>query len=112
MNTHDLPPAAKLAALIEAGRAANPDLKQNKGELLRRGRACAMGFAALAAGAAREELDWDLVGPDSDVTAKRLLGDLYELGRHSVIPMNDDDNKSIEEIIQSLREGELAKVSA
>ena len=48
MNTHDLPPAAKLAALIEAGRAANPDIPQGLGNFYHQGRACALGYAALA----------------------------------------------------------------
>src|SRR5688572_28946699 len=58
MNTNDLPPAAKLAALIEAGRAANPDLKQNHdtGIALEEGGTCALGFACLASGISREVL--------------------------------------------------------
>jgi hypothetical protein len=117
MNTNDLPPAAKLAALIEAGRAANPDLAHGRGHFYSssEGSACALGFAALGAGVARIKIDFDGAGESAD-TVEGALGLPIRLfssdaltGR--VARMNDE-GETIDEILFSLREGELAKVSA
>lgn len=113
MNTNDLPPAARLAVLIEAGRAANPGIAHGKNEFYDDGKACALGFAALATGVQREQLArasigrWRIVElaigiqvePMTQTLAARVMG------------MNDS-GASLESICQSLREGELAKVSA
>lgn len=108
MNTNDLPPAAKLAALIEAGRAANPDLKQGRGELLRpeRHEACALGFACLALGASRASIlnfDFGFVDLEERYGFKGLVDFVYKI---------NDGGASLDEICASLREGELAKVAA
>jgi hypothetical protein len=110
VNTNDLPPAAKLAALIEAGRAANRDLYRSTecGPFLDGCEACAMGFAALGAGVTREELR----------SLKRNTIDLAERLGFSVslcsrtAYFNDYSAESLDQVIHSLREGELAKVTA
>lgn len=105
MNTNDLPPAAKLAALIEAGCAANPDLAHGRSVLLNERTACAIGFACLGNGYPREIVSEHIFGfgflPEE---CARLAAD--------VMRMNDVDHASLEEICTSLREGELAKVRA
>lgn len=125
MNTNDLPPAARLACLIEAGRAANPDLKHGQGSPYESvtGAACALGFAALAAGLTRPEIDCSYrLGSKQVHAAYARIGSV--LGIHAegelpqvlarwvwdrVIRPNDNDY-SIEEICHSLREGvELAR---
>ena len=116
MDQSNLPPAAKLAALIEAGRAANPDLKQGRGLLLRDDAACGIGFAALAIGMPRDYLR--AVPPHESAPytgVARAVG--VEPTPHGseltaqVARMNDC-GASLDEICASLREGELAKVSA
>jgi hypothetical protein len=105
MNTHDLPPAAKLAALIEAGRAANPDLKHGRGFAysVRDKEACALGFAAFGAGVSREGVAW--------ISLDRIMPGLTVALARKVIAANDG-GMTLDEVIHSLREGELAKVSA
>lgn len=105
MDLANLPPAAKLAALIEAGRAANPHIRHGRGHLLHNGAACAIGFAGLALG----------VEKGIEEAVARSIGMewheyVFRLGVH-VVRVNDCGN-SIESICRSLREGELAKVTA
>jgi hypothetical protein len=106
MNINDLPPAAKLAALIEAGRAANPDLKHGRGAAYSadRSEACALGFAAFGAGVSREGAAW--------TTLDRIMPELTRALAYKVIAANDEGVMTLDQIIHSLREGELAKVSA
>lgn len=106
MNTNDLPPAARLAALIEAGRAANPDLKQGRGTLFNpdKGEACAIGFAKLACGVPR----------DTKAMQRDSMHALFSVPFticHEVVIANDR-GQTIAEICTSLREGELARVPA
>jgi hypothetical protein len=104
MNTHDLPPAAKLAALIEAGRAANPDMKQRFGGMTIYGNTtCALGFAALGAGIPR-----DRIAPTNEFFSVFAFAD----NLWSPVARMNDAGSTLDEIIHSLREGELAKVSA
>jgi hypothetical protein len=116
MNANDLPPAAKLAALIEAGRAANPDLKHGRGQYLevRYGTgACALGFALLATGMKREVLAFRSDDSITDDAFKTHLGMVF-LSNNLLGQVADknDFGLSLDEIILSLREGELAKVAA
>lgn len=106
MNANDLPPAAKLAALIEAGRAANPDLKHGHNVLLYNGAACALGFACLGVGAPRERINGYSIGP-----IQTFLADFAGPLTDAVIAKNDG-GASLDGIILSLREGELAKAPA
>lgn len=107
MNTNDLPPAARLAVLIEAGAVANPHL-----HLDGRGyydpkfdkRACALCFATLGNGAAPNSYE-DVVGGIDK------LGISLEL-KGAVECMAMGHGMTIREICRSLREGELAKVPA
>lgn len=116
MNTNDLPPAAKLACLIETGAAANPDLTQGIASLLEGKKACAIGFAALAAGASRK----DLLSQRSAAVAKVFdvpyVDVLAPLGNQGTIYQRviflNDKGASLNDICRSLREGELAKVPA
>lgn len=110
MNTNDLPPAAKLAALIEAGRAANPDLKHGRLNLLNveQDSACALGFAALALGVTREDLVHRQITRGYAALNKAFPFTLVD----RVWRVNDRQKASLDEIIASLREGELAKVAA
>lgn len=112
MNTNDLPPAARLAVLIEAGRAANPDLEHGVRALIHEGRACALGFALLGAGCARNEMN--------PRKMPQYLG-LYMPGScpHGDpdmpltwrVALMNDAGASLQDICQELREGELAKVA-
>jgi hypothetical protein len=105
MNTNDLPPAAKLAALIEAGVAANPDLSQGKVFPLMGDRACALGFACLASGMPRGLVE--KIGTDE---AYMSLG-LSMFAAERIWKANDRGD-SLAEICASLREGELAQADA
>jgi hypothetical protein len=105
MNTNDLPPAARLAALMEAGRAAYPDLGfDGSVYFVRRPMwcGCALAFAALGAGA---PATWPAVGEHIDALPfpKRLKAEVERMAR---------EVSSVEEIILSLREGALAKIPA
>lgn len=112
MNTNDLPPAARLAALIEAGRAAHPNLKHSKGLGMGEETACALEFACLGAGLGRPRF--------TSEAARRLgLEFRYAYGmpghQHNLaeqVVWDNDHGKSLDEILQSLREGELAKLAA
>jgi hypothetical protein len=113
MNTNDLPPAAKLAALIEAGVAANPDIAHSDRITapLYGNQACALGYACLGAGADRDELR-----ERSYIVVETLLGLPVTFAKSAdlswrVMTLNDG-GASIPEICASLREGELAKVAA
>lgn len=108
MNPNDLPPAARLAVLIEAGRAAYPNVTYNGrtyyNSTVKCG--CAMVYAALGAGM-----------PASEGIGLREL--LHFADEHGI---SDDlfaaveaeawDHASLDEICHSLREGELATVAA
>lgn len=110
----DITPAARLAALIEAGIAANPDLKQGVDSLLVDDAACAIGFAALGAGATREQLRSPVRWSNAEVAIGFLpcfaWAPADALG-WLVIYMNDE-GRSLHAICESLRSGELSKVTA
>jgi hypothetical protein len=114
MNTNDLPPAAKLAALIEAGRAANPDIEQGKGSLRPTPvSACALGFAALALGMPRNCcMDEAAEKADPLFVSAGFIGG-YRRGNGLIegVFLLNDRGASVAEIVRSLREGELAKVA-
>lgn len=115
MNTNDLPPAAKLAALIEAGRAAHPELKHGRGSYLRGGEACALGFAALACGVQQQSLIDSYPFTDDLVKTPFIkhIGMTYRTGNLlGLVADHNDCGETLEEICQSLREGELAKLPA
>ena len=105
MDQSALPPAAKLAALIEAGRAANSDLKHGAGtRAARRGGqryACAMGFAGLGMGI-----------PFDDLQFNERLSNAFPQWLRFCVADENDCGASLEAICLSLREGELAKVTA
>ncbi len=112
MNTNDLPPAARLAALIEAGRAANPGLRKNSrddGIDFLCGRcACAIGFALLGAGVSRKAVR----RMGTMITdAAEALG-LPPSFCSRVAYFSDTRATSLDEVVHSLREGELAKLPA
>lgn len=111
MNANDLPASARLAVLIEAGRAANPDLKHGRAHLLNDdGEACALGFACLAAGATRETIRLrpycieDILGMPMLPRRGNLLW--------RIAMFNDREGSTIDGVVHALREGELAKVPA
>ena len=109
MDANDLPLAARLACLIEAGRAANPDLKQGYGDMLTGNEACAMGLACLGGGANREDVaNKNFPALQKATGLQQVAGGVLV---NKIICMNDR-GASLDEIILSLREGELAKVSA
>lgn len=111
MNTNDLPPAARLASLIEAGRAAHPRVNHGQGRAIDpdSNSACAIGFAAMSVGASPHSFLMT-----SDAASKAGLvydGVLGESMVSRVVRMNDREPKpSLDEICQSLREGELSKL--
>lgn len=113
MNTNDLPPAARLAALIEAGRAANPDLAHGRGTLLTEKSACALGFAGLGAGVSRETLR----DPNGNYVAlAKALGTKYAALSvcaktvYGETMRRNDRGATLADICRELREGELARV--
>lgn len=112
----DVSPAQRLAALIEAGVAANPDLKPEGGRVvcLERHTACALGYAMLAAGASREELNFPTDGVYR--AGKRVLGMPISFFSSATltgaIATAFDDGASLPEICESLRSGELSKIPA
>lgn len=117
MNTNDLPPAARLAALIEAGRAANPDLKHGRGAwyVPENREACALGFAGLALGVPRDVMadsarNYRAVGNALGVEPSDMIWTRTTL--YGVVQRKNDAGATLDEIITSLREGELAKVPA
>jgi hypothetical protein len=110
MNTNDLPPAAKLAALIEAGRAAHPGLAQCHGAYFRPGAVCALGYAGLALGATSDVL---LSCERMNDLFMSVIGMKWRQGNLlGLVSEWNDGDVPLEEIITSLREGELAKVPA
>jgi hypothetical protein len=111
MDHGNLPPAAKLAALIEAGRAANPQMHQCQGAWFDdKGGACAMGFAAMGAGVGRNVVgNYALMNRFFGIVGVR--SDRW-MGFSSPITRMNDNGASLAEICASLREGELAKVAA
>lgn len=106
MNTNDLPPAAKLAVLIEAGAAANPDLRLDGRGFFseEEKRACALSFAALANGAQRSDYSAVVVG----IAALGLRIDLSIAVQCAAML----EGATVAGICQSLREGALAKLPA
>lgn len=106
MNPNDLPPAARLAALIEAGRAANPDIKHGIGHYFHptEHQACAIGFAAMAKTGSRNPYA-------VSNGAMKIEDEFGNTMRFHIVKMNDG-GATIEEICRSLREGELATVAA
>lgn len=112
MNTNDLPPAAKLAVLIEAGRAANPNVGRSVYAFARRGvkglnGGCALCMALLGAGVSQKTIH-DGCGY---VLVKERLSEFSPNLLWAVEKLNFEVD-SFDEIILSLREGELAKVPA
>lgn len=107
MNTNDLPPAARLAALIEAGRAAHPEMWQCRFRRISLdGRAaCALGFAQLGDG---------FPANDEAIHGTRgfqWLG-MWPGALRTAIANANNNGATLDEICASLREGELAKVAA
>lgn len=103
MNPNDLPLKEKLAALIEAGRACNPDMAHLHGDWGDgKHSGCAMTFALKAAG-----LDYSSNWPEQ--LAEHMGADsaeVFGLAR-SVMRMNDAMGASIPEIITAIREETL-----
>lgn len=113
MNTNDLPPAAKLAALIEAGMAAHPEIAHShemlavvrfdvKADVCHIKRGCALCYAALGAGATADE-----VGKEQyHAVYKRLRA-------FPIALLNEVETanfkQDIQTTIRSLREGALAR---
>lgn len=91
--------ADKLAALIEAGRAAHPNLLHARGNLHDGKKACAMGFALLGAGLVPAMMEApDELAAAMGVDAKQLRN----IARR-VVEMNDHSHASMEEIVEALR---------
>lgn len=108
MNANDLPLAQKLAALMEAGRAAHPNVSHVRGVWGDgQTQGCAMTFAALGAGL-------------SDLRARGLVERLaetmgataaeLEMLARQVVYMNDHRAASMDEIIAAVREERLPVV--
>ena len=110
MNTNDLPPAAKLAALIEAGRAANPDLSLDGRVYFFESQkcGCALAFAVLGTGEIQRVNEDEIV--IAAMRGARFLKMPQKLT--DAVEMEAFYGKSLDEICASLREGELAKVAA
>jgi hypothetical protein len=108
MNTNDLPPAAKLAALIEAGRAANPDLKHGMGAYLQDGAACAIGFATLACGVSRSDIS-RTIRDGRLMEAFPGISNPRQWQIFNRVEFMNDGGATLEQITRELREGELAK---
>lgn len=109
MNTNDLPPAARLAALIEAGRAAYPNVGHGKGSYYFHGLACALGFAALGAGAKPSDLEASPIG--SQVAFEKFTGlEFRWTGLCGEVACANDDGATLDYICHSLREGRLAEI--
>lgn len=112
MNANDLPPAARLACLIEAGVAANPDLKQGRHDFLVEDGACVLGFACLGAGLSRRQVE-RLEGFNEAADALNVPFKMWDPGSllKRVATMNDE-GWAIAGIVNDLRVGELALVTA
>jgi hypothetical protein len=110
MNTNDLPPAARLAALIDAGRAAHPEIRHgNDGGLTPDcDSGCALAFACLGMGLSKQTLFSSAFRTGAAVNFLRIDDDLAD----GVVYMNDAARASLDDICKSLREGELAKIPA
>lgn len=111
MNTNDLPLAQKLAALMEAGRAAHPNVRHVRGAWGDgKDKGCAMTYALLGAGLNPEGILNGSLGTGvlvRDELAKVLGVDPLEVTAimERVIPMNDDTGASLDEIIEAVRTG-------
>lgn len=108
MNTNDLPPAARVAMLIEAGRAANPTVAHGRKQIWdpETRSACALGFACLGAG-----IDITVGGYRYTADAVHELHLPFHLS-NEIWSMNDRLNVTLEDLCHSLREGRLAKITA
>lgn len=109
MNTNDLPPTAKLAALIEAGRAANPDIGHGTNNYFDGKNACAIGFATLACGVDRKDITRRMRHPDVMAAVGFKENQVSLFNR---VEFENDAGMSLDDICKSLREGELATVAA
>jgi hypothetical protein len=92
--------ADQLAALIEAGRAANPDLKHGKKELLDGDRACALGFAMLAHGFSRAQLV-------ADSPYEEFRSALGACGSFISVWIENDEGATLDAICAGLRSGRI-----
>lgn len=105
MNTNDLPLAQKLAALMEAGRAAHPNVSHVRGVWGDgKEQGCAMTFAGLGAG-----LEGLRSRPLVDKLAEMLGASADEMDAivRRVVHMNDCHNATLPEIIAAIREDRL-----
>ncbi len=100
----DVSLADKLAALIEIGRATNPDAKhiRNWGDGKTSG--CAMTFAAMGAGFSALR-GGELADKLADILNANY-GEVHAL-MGKVISMNDDARAPLEDIVKALREGKF-----
>lgn len=108
MNTNDLPLAQQLAALMEAGRACNPNVehvRRSWGDGKRAG--CAMTFAALGAGVT--EINGNGMGYRIAKAIGADPGEVVAL-MERVIHMNDSQRATMDEIIAAVRDGTLPEV--
>lgn len=111
MDHSNLPPAAKLAALIEAGRAANPNLKQCRNAYFIEGSACALGFACLGTGLVSHADMMARGGAFLDESENPLMPWASAALRQGVAFLNDR-GAPLSEILQSLREGAFEELPA
>jgi hypothetical protein len=113
MDQSSLPPAARLAALIEAGRVANPDLKHERCDYRKWSAfpeltaVCAVSMAILGAGVSRRQFGG---APSATSFFDTALAGIPVKLLDEVSAANIGVN-SFEDICLSLREGELAKVT-
>lgn len=96
--------ADKLAALIEAGRAAHPEKEHVRKAWATQEGVCAMSFAYLAAG-----IDPSMGGEGKYALARAIGCEADELGplMRAVVSRNDSTTSTIPEIVTALRSGEL-----
>ena len=109
MNTNDIPLAAKLAVLIEAGRAANPDLRQGQCALLVDKWACALGFACLGNGKTRDEVA--ALGGMSWKAIYSAIG-IFDDGLIRSVWTANDRGASLDKIVRDLRARESVAATA
>jgi hypothetical protein len=110
MQTNDLPLAQQLAALLEAGRACNPDKAHIREELATKDGMCAMGFIAAALGL--DVSHNSTSGAADDIAQKLGVGyeAVYPLVRR-IVQMNDSRGASLAEIAEAIRTNTLPEVS-
>jgi hypothetical protein len=103
MDTNDLPVTQKLAALMEAGRACNPNMQHARGtwgDGKRSG--CAMTFAFAGAGISMKGQPEKALASILGITQQEM-----DSIRRSVVSMNDRTKASLDEIIAAVREDRL-----